>query len=283
MPWFEFIYLRVWCRCYSEPATIAESAWYSSRCAKFCFVCAVARFHFHVSAPGIAPQVVVEWCVEHRRAAHSTPVVQQARRPREAIAELAREAAAGGPNFVRQQNVGILSESAVASLRTVESALRCWAAFAEGVLGVGASHLPPTTAGLVLFSGICRNLQTYANYVSAIRMACQVAGLSTQSLYGTEMRRAQQAIARRTLPQDPKEFIQAPLLRKLCRLASQEGSSLFVSCFCRFQRTSQVISAVPLFTPFATASFSERGPRRFQSFWARRSNCVNHSVRSNEQ
>ena len=200
----------------------------------FLFLHAWGHVSFPIPALGsIAPQVIVEWCVEHRRAAQSTPV-EQTRRPREAIADLAREAAAGGPNFVRQQNIGILLESAGSSLRTVESALRCWAAFAEGVLGVGESHLPPTTAGLILFSRIFRNSQTYANYVSAIRMACQVAGLPTQNLYGTEVRRAQQAIARRTPPQDPKEFIQASLLRKLCRLASQEGSELFMSCLSRF-------------------------------------------------
>ena len=182
---------------------------------------------------------------------------------------------------MRQQNLGILLESAGASLRTVESALRCWAAFAEGVLGVGASHLPPTTAGLVLFSRIFRNAQTYANYVSAIRMACQVAGLSTQGLYGTEVRRAQQAIARRTPPQDPKEFIQAPLLRKLCRLASQEGSLLFALCSFRFGHASQVTDTVQHSTHFATAFFSVRGLKLCRSLLAQRSNCANHWARSN--
>ena len=112
--------------------------------------------------------------------------------------------------------------SAPASLPSVASGLRCWAAFCDGVLGLQGRHLPPSVEGLVAFSSLFRNHKTYGNYLSYIVVGCHLAGVDDGAARHPIVKRAKTAIMKRQAAPPPKMFIQLSLLVQLVALALRE-------------------------------------------------------------
>ena len=168
--------------------------------------------------------------------------------PRQAVPRVA-EVVRASSTALETIRVSTLLGSNPRTLGSVASALRCWGAFADDVLGAAGNHLPPSTAGIIAFSRIFRNPQTFSNYVSHIRLACQVANVSAGTTYGPEVRRATGAIRKREPHRLEKLFIESSLLRKLCRLSSSEGdhlsSALYsLSYMCLLRVRSEALTAV---------------------------------------
>ena len=130
--------------------------------------------------------------------------VGTALRPSQAIPLMATAAKAHGTGFVEAVRLETLLSNNSRSLASIASALKCWSAFADQVLGAQGRHLPPTSEGLIAFSRLFRNAGTFANYVSAIRSACVIANIPTASTYARGIRRATAAISKRQLPQPAK-------------------------------------------------------------------------------
>ena len=112
------------------------------------------------------------------------------------------------------------------SISSAASGLRCWAAFCEGVLQCGGSHLPPTVDGLVTFSLLFRNHKTYGNYLSYIVLGCHLQGVDGSAVHDPLVRRAKRAIAKREKAPRPKLFLQLPLLCRLVALALEERDTV---------------------------------------------------------
>ena len=146
-------------------------------------------------------------------------------KPRRATALLADADAAGldAARFAESARVEAMLMSAPKSLASQASALRCWAAFADGVLGCGGRHLPPTVEGLVAWSKIFCNRGTYCNYITAVRKACLIAGLPVWHTYDPAVKAALQAVGKRQAAPPTRRAIQHPLLQALCRLTWREG------------------------------------------------------------
>ena len=112
-------------------------------------------------------------------AAHRVGVIPATSlRPRDAVSQVAavakRHAAAA---FVEKMRLQMLLGQNDSRLSTINAALRLYSAFAEQVLGKPEAQLPPTTNELVAFSALFKCSGTYNNYVSALRLACQVGNL----------------------------------------------------------------------------------------------------------
>ena len=94
-------------------------------------------------------------------------------KPRDGVAKLAA-AVHVQEGVVEHLRIAALLHQNARTLGSVASALKCWGAFADGVLQANGNHIPPSTTGLLAFSNIFSNQGTFLNYLSAIRLACQV-------------------------------------------------------------------------------------------------------------
>ena len=96
--------------------------------------------------------------------------------------------------LLARARVDTLLESAPGSLQNYASGLRAWAVFAGEVMGDVQGGLPPSVDGLVAFSRVFNNAGTYANYLCAIRLACDVAGVDRANTNHPAVRRARVAV-----------------------------------------------------------------------------------------
>ena len=144
--------------------------------------------------------------------------------------------AQGREVFTRSMTLQTLLGIEAKGLRTVQAALRCYGAFAEQVLLKSAAQLPPTLQELVAFSAVFRNSGTFSNYVSALRLACQLANLPTDGMYGTILRRASANIDKQAISRPPKQFLLCQTVSKLSRDARAENrameASLYLLAYC---------------------------------------------------
>ena len=140
-------------------------------------------------------------------------------RPREAVATVAETAKAYESGLARRINVETLLGDKKSKLNTMAPALKCWAAFCKRFLRIRDEYLPPSKEHLVTFSILFRCADTYANHVSAIRLACQVAGLHTTHTYGNDVRRATAEIMKRAPVKPANHFLLCQAVSKLTKAA----------------------------------------------------------------
>jgi hypothetical protein len=100
----------------------------------------------------------------------------------------------------------------------LKSSLRAYAAFA---LKVRQPALPPTTDLLLSWSCLFRCSGTFTNYLSHLRTACQLAGISTEALHSRLLTKACRAIDKRRgyTPRQPM-FIGFELVRRMVEQAA---------------------------------------------------------------
>ena len=99
--------------------------------------------------------------------------------PRKAVAALTVAVRHGlNPTcFGESIRVEAMLMSAPKALASYASALKCWGAFADGFLLARGKHLPPTVHGLISWSKIFVNKDTFGNYVTAVRKGCLIANV----------------------------------------------------------------------------------------------------------
>ena len=102
--------------------------------------------------------------------------------------------------WVRQALKDVVAGSAKGSLASAQSALRCWASFADAVLNADGNHLPPTAEGLACWSRLFRIAGTFSNYVGYLRLGCHILGVDASCSYGPLLHRAKQELGRRQGP-----------------------------------------------------------------------------------
>jgi len=140
--------------------------------------------------------------------------------PRKGVLMLTQVVAETRQPGILLENIRIetVLQSAPKSLDSYASALRCWGAFADGVLGLKGSHLPPSAAGIFAWSRVFRNDKVFGNYVSGVRFGCDLVGIAYGQDIKHVVRRAKLAIRNRVPPSSCRRFIKRDLLARLALL-----------------------------------------------------------------
>ena len=101
--------------------------------------------------------------------------------------------------WLERARVAAIVGSCPKSHASVISGLRFWAFFAIRVLNLRGNLLPPTLEGLLAWSRLFRNKGTFCNYVSYVKLGCEVLGLSVDVFAHPSLARAKEAIKKRRL------------------------------------------------------------------------------------
>lgn len=116
--------------------------------------------------------------------------------------------------------VSAIAGSCPRSSKEIASSVRAYTAFAAKLRQLA---LPPTVDMLLAWSNLFRSSRTFANYVSLLRTACQIAGIYTAGMHDPALKKAMRAIDKRRgyTPREPM-FIQFELVQKLVHQASKD-------------------------------------------------------------
>lgn len=113
------------------------------------------------------------------------------------------------------------------SVASVRSGLLCWVNFAGRVMGKVGRELPPSLDGLLAWSNLFRCSATFGNYLSHVRLACEIARVSTDVFDHPSLTRAKRSIDKRCLFQSrSKQFIGFDLLTSLVESSVADGQGL---------------------------------------------------------
>ena len=107
--------------------------------------------------------------------------------------------------WIERARVAAIVGSCPKSHPSVISGLRFWAYFSIRVLHLRGDLLPPTLEGLLAWSRLFRNKGTFCNYVSYVKLGCEIRGLPVDVFAHPSMARAKEAIRKRRLvmPRQP--------------------------------------------------------------------------------
>ena len=107
--------------------------------------------------------------------------------------------------WIENARVAAIVGSCPKSHPSVISGLRFWAFFAIRVLHKRGDLLPPTLEGLLAWSRLFRNKGTFCNYVSYVKLGCEIRGLPIGVFAHPSLARAKEAIKKRRLvmPRQP--------------------------------------------------------------------------------
>ena len=83
----------------------------------------------------------------------------------------------------------VIARSAPGTISSAKSALRVWAAFADQSLDANGRRLPPSEEGLVAWSQCFHRAHTFSNYVSYLRLGCDILGVSSAGMDGPLLKR----------------------------------------------------------------------------------------------
>ena len=97
--------------------------------------------------------------------------------------------------WIEQARVEAIVGGCRASLRSVQSGIRCYVTFAERVLQKSGPKLPPTTDEILSWSLMFRCEGTFSNYVVGI--SCMLDGVPTDAFSDPVVKRARCAIRKR--------------------------------------------------------------------------------------
>ena len=80
---------------------------------------------------------------------------------------------------------------------SVLSGMKFWKWFALNVLGWRGNVLPPTVASLLQWSRLFRNHKTFGNYLSYVKVACELRQVPTDVFSHPSVKRAKDSIKKR--------------------------------------------------------------------------------------
>ena len=137
--------------------------------------------------------------------------------------------------WCERARVNALVGSCSKSLREAQSAYRCWVGFAGSVLRMKGNYLPPTVDGLLAWSTVFDNSDTFGNYLSKLRLMCHLAKVPTTATLDPSITRAKKSIKKRGPPPRPRRFIGAQLTARLMKLAVEENDNtaamFYLTCY----------------------------------------------------
>ena len=101
--------------------------------------------------------------------------------------------------WVERARVAAIVGSCPRSHPSVISGLRFWAFFAIKVLNQRGDLLPPSLEGLLAWSRLFRNKGTFTNYLSYVKLGCEILNLPVAVFVHPSLNRAKEAIMKRRL------------------------------------------------------------------------------------
>ena len=120
------------------------------------------------------------------------------------------------------------------SLESAKSGMRAWLAFYRGGLGKTGDAFPPMLDDLLAWSRFFQHEGTFRNYLSYVRLGCEIVGKSLEVLQHPSVRRAKVAVAKRGLAVRRKpRFIQQNIVAAmvLYSLDVPERKDFVMICF----------------------------------------------------
>jgi hypothetical protein len=136
--------------------------------------------------------------------------------------------------WAEQARIEAIMLSAPSRRKTMPTVLKMWGRFADTMLNAQGKHLPPSEGGLVAWSRTFRREGTYANYVSHLAMACDLAGLPSDSTRGRNVKRAKNALKKNQREGRGKLFLRRTTTAGLMEAVggeSQELAMLYLAAY----------------------------------------------------
>ena len=121
--------------------------------------------------------------------------------PRAAGKLLASVLRSGGDRteWINNARIQAIVGSCAKSHASAKSGMRFWRWFAVHILGYEGDVLPPRLDGLLAWSRLFRCHQTFGNYVSYVKLACEIKGDCVDVFGHPSLRRAKASIEKRRL------------------------------------------------------------------------------------
>ena len=139
--------------------------------------------------------------------------------------------------WVSNARIQAIVGSCAKSHASAKSGMRFWRWFAVHILGYEGDVLPPRLDGLLAWSRLFRCHQTFGNYVSYVKLACEIKGACVDVFGHPSLRRAKTSIEKRRLfmPRTPTwvclEVLQKLVTCVLVRPELRELVMLFIASY----------------------------------------------------
>jgi hypothetical protein len=119
-------------------------------------------------------------------------------------------------NWAAEARVHAIMGSVMGSRESALSGMRAWAAYHYGFLQRSWLTWPPQLDDLLSWSRLFRNPKTFGNYLSYVRLACELVKVSVAVFEHPSLKRAKRAIAKRRLSQPRKPmFVRLNMVRQM--------------------------------------------------------------------
>ena len=121
--------------------------------------------------------------------------------PAKAAAELCKEFpnVDGRMSWALTARIEAIVGSCPRSLNSAKSGMRAWFAFVREVLGKSGDVFPPSLDDLLAWSRLFQHEGTFRNYLTYVRLGCEIVGKSVEVFDHVSLRRAKIAVAKRGL------------------------------------------------------------------------------------
>ena len=127
-------------------------------------------------------------------------------------------------DWVERARIAAIVGSCPKSHPSVISGLRFWAFFAIRVLNLRGDLLPPSLEGLLAWSRLFRSKGTFCNYVSYVKLGCEILNYPVGVFAHPSLKRAKEAILKRRLVEPRLQtWIGHELLVRLVRLGTSRS------------------------------------------------------------
>ena len=155
--------------------------------------------------------------------------------PRQAAKALAGCLANGADRdaWVRLARVRAIVGSIAGSKESALSGMRAWCSYHTNCLKRSEPAFPPKLDDLVAWSDLFRHPKTFGNYLSYVRVACELLAKPCGVFGHPSLKRAKQAIAKRQLfvPQKPM-FVHIEMVQRLVELVIGTVTLCLAVCPC---------------------------------------------------
>jgi len=126
--------------------------------------------------------------------------------------------------WVASARTAALLGSAPKSHKSFASGQRAWCAFARHTLGLQGRELPPPIDGLIAWAELFRHHKTYSNYLSHVKLACNLLGVSDAvfTINRSELTRAKASVKKKSSRHTPRPrmFIKKAMVQSIVQLPS---------------------------------------------------------------
>ena len=182
--------------------------------------------HRHRALQCVAGDVQIQAAESALRSSAKAVVDVAALGPRKAIEKLCGVVRPSEKDaWVEGARVQAIVGSCPASLTSARSGMRAWVAFARKFLRKSGVLLPPALDELLAWSQLFRHERTFANYLTYVRLACEIVKVPVEVFDHPSLKRAKIAIAKKGLFATRKpRFIGLHMVRRMVARAAAHVS-----------------------------------------------------------